>query len=198
MVKTPEGFKDMESCYELRFNEPWSSLGPIEFRIPSKGVGGIVTSRAIGGYGSLTRRTINSGDQIVEVGAGLGEAVPWLVKRYGQIIPSIVVADPFDYQIAFEIMNWTLHDAGIHDKSKRKALREMKERCKAMCSSKVRHFKMNLGDVVAQNPELHHSADLLIDNHGANFYGDSTTPDYRVLFKTLSKPTTRFIIIPER
>jgi hypothetical protein len=194
IIKTSDGFKDTESKYELRFNDPWSSLGPIEFRINSTGAGGIVTSRAIGGYGSLTRRTINSGDQIMEVGAGLGEAVPWLVKRYGQIIPPIVVADPFDYQIAFEIMDWALHEAGIHDKSKRKALREMKERCKVMRSPKVRHFKMNLRDMVVQNPNLHHSADLLLDNHGANFYGDSKTQDF---FKTLSKPTTRMIILPE-
>ncbi len=129
----------------------------------------LVSCRHMSEYGLIfPNLPLDSGLKYVEVGAGLGELVPYITERIKTRIKPTVI-DPADYQTIYSL----LKDSTKADitKPNKKFIRELMERCEIINDAdKVRLFNTTLENVLEENPSLVGFADVVVDLFGAAHY----------------------------
>ncbi len=101
--------------------------------------------------------------QIVEIGAGMGELVPYLIRQGNVETPPIVV-DPADYGLMIRMLEY----ARLHVPDERERLDELSERCKIISDpAKVTLINNPLLDVLPESISCLTGGDILVDNWGA-------------------------------
>ena len=136
----------------------------------------IITSRDVEKYLNLPSMNINPLLQYLEVGAGLGEFTP-LVVRNNPINKPIVI-DPANYPLMLDLLR------SAYKKNLKRELKErigvLQERCETLLNPhKVNLINLTLEQALEQHPELNGIADVVVDNFGAIHYSSYTKEERR-------------------
>lgn len=136
-----------------------------------KGQGNFITARDIGEYDEeIKSMIINPSLQYVEVGAGLGEFIPRIIRRFGDsLVSRPIVVDPAKYEVMYSLLDFARKletNTLMYDK-----LGELKDRCEIILDNKkVRLVNFTLEKAVSEFPELLGVADVVVDHIGASHY----------------------------
>jgi hypothetical protein len=160
----------------------------VHFEIPSRRLDfELITGRDMDDYIDIASYHSNSGKskllpldsslQYVEIGAGLGEFTPYLIKQLGTSLRhKPIVIDPADYAIMKDMLHYAIsqHFGERYDER----CLEFSERCDIISDpEKVKLFSMTLGQAVKGFPELMQIGDVVIDLCGAKLYSYRESPD---------------------
>jgi hypothetical protein len=112
--------------------------------------------------------------QYLEVGAGLGEFVPKIVRELDDRLSNRpVVIDPVDYGLLIEML-YIATEEGM-DEENDLVGRELTGRARIITDSeKVKLYNLTLEEAVRNHPELTGCADLVVDCAGASSYSRNT------------------------
>jgi len=137
--------------------------------------GHTVTYRSLAEYrqfGAIPRDFLPEPDkQYLEVGAGLGEFVPYIVRSLSSsLIHRPIVIDPVDYALIIELLECVI-SLGL-DGNDTNTARELIERVKIITDpTKVNLYNLTIEDAFGGHPELFDGcADLVVDLMGARQY----------------------------
>ena len=132
-----------------------------------------VTSRALSEYYMKHPFNPNPEKQYCEVGPGLGEYIPFLVKQFEKYSHSIkpLAIDLVNYDILLEMMNFAVDEGLTPSTEMEKELFTLIERAKIITNpKKVRLINKPLGQALEDYPESLGSVDELMDNMAAVFH----------------------------
>ncbi len=110
--------------------------------------------------------------QYIDVGAGLGEFIPRLVKTFESKLENLpLIIDPANYDAMQGLLDFSLTlDTGIRMKEK---LSRLNERCRLITDPRIiRLINLTLEEALKQHNEILGIADIVIDNAGASQYTD--------------------------
>ncbi|MEK6900098.1 MAG: hypothetical protein AABX05_03155 [Nanoarchaeota archaeon] len=131
----------------------------------------IITTRDIGRYLNLPSMNINPSLQYLEVGAGLGEFTPLVVRSNPRHRP--IVIDPANYPLMLKMLK-SAYNRDLKEELKER-IRILQERCEIILNpAKVNLINLTLEEALAQHPELEGIADVVVDNFGAIHYSSET------------------------
>jgi len=186
---------------EIEFNQPNGMLTFLDVHFFHR-TGGlepiVISERDVKQYFDYfdDLKTINPKLQYLEVGAGLGGFIPYLVNEWSQILTSKpIVIDPADYRLMANMLRYAKQlnlGVGIG-----KRLDELIKRAEIIIDpGKVYLVNTRLGEALRSVPELQAIADVVIDLLGpvnypsSEFHGHDTDIEDRILEmeKILLKP----------
>lgn len=131
----------------------------------------IITGRNLEEYNKYLRNLkINPLLQYVEIGSGLGEFIPSIVKRYdGSLGHKPIIVDPAKYSIMEEMLKYAIDSGfceGLNDK-----FSKWIERCETILDiNKIILINSKLEKALVKHPWLNQVADVVIDHRGALAY----------------------------
>lgn len=149
----------------------------IYFTYQSNGEEILVTGRRIQDYERPIREMpLFPNRQYVEVGAGLGEFVPHLLRTVKDLAHKPIVIDPADYSLMHDMLSEAAESSDI-DPITRNKLYVMRDRARTILDrSRVRLVNKTLLRALDEDPDLKGCADVVIDNFGASIYPNSEWP----------------------
>ncbi len=113
----------------------------------------------------------NPSFSIVEIGAGLGELIPFLAER--QPAPSLTVIDPADYTHMLGMIEEAIVRADEMELSEavQQRLAELRRRCLLyMDATRVRLLNMPLSWALEEVPSIHQEFNVIVDCCGSALY----------------------------
>ena len=167
----------------LEPDEKWDFFR-LSFQMPDKGsLTQWITGRDLSEYDSKIQDLIaglNPDLQYVDVGAGVGEFVPFVASKSQRHLP--IVIDSVDYHTLRTLLEYA-QTLDIPDRMKKKAM-EMLQRCNTILNpKKVRLINMGLEKALEKVNDLFGIADVVVDNAGTSHYAD----DFREIWKLEKK-----------
>ncbi|MEK6900097.1 MAG: hypothetical protein AABX05_03150 [Nanoarchaeota archaeon] len=128
----------------------------------------LITGRKISSYDQKVRELqIDPSLQYLEIGAGMGELTPHIVKH--QPLKKPIVIDPANYLLMMDMLKFAYQ---LHiDKQLKEKISILHKRCRVITDpDKVNLINGPLEEALSQHPELEGIADVVIDNYGAVLY----------------------------
>lgn len=149
----------------------------VTFTVPYNGSEFLVTSRGLKNYKPEVRDLkTNPEFQYTEVGAGLGEFIPYIIDK-GASFPTVI--DPADYPLMKDMlmhMKSCLRSNGHDD-----YISCLIDRCETiMDPGKVKLFNTYLGEALKKYPQLERSSDVVVDNWGPKRILTETNPETQI------------------
>lgn len=159
------------------------------FNVPLDNSMMFVTGRSLNEYDERVYTIPISADfQYIEVGAGLGEFIPHIVKTLNCQGKRPIVIDLVNYNLLQDLLSFALN-LDLKEQSHNN-VKTLAERCAIMLDeTKVKLVNKKLGDAIQQNPELCGIADFVVDNAGPSLHTSTElafnvsrnpSPDYYV------------------
>lgn len=161
---------DEESGYSLRLLTE-TSPSDISTRFESP-TGELITGRSMNRYTELLPSLPLKADlRYIEVGAGVGALVPYLVREFsGGLSTSPVVIDPVDYSKLEKILRFAIQQDCKLVEERRLLLSEFLDRlCIFQDINVVEHVQLTLASAIEERLDLRASADVVIDMFGAPY-----------------------------
>ncbi|MBT4805263.1 hypothetical protein HON71_03760 [Candidatus Woesearchaeota archaeon] len=164
---------DQESGYILWMDDKHTSI-----RIPSPIYDKnsiAITSRPIIEYRIEQPFFPDPKKQYCEIGPGLGEYIPFLVKQFEKFPNAVkpIAIDLVDYDNLIEIMNYAVDEGFTTSESVEREINTLIERAKIITDpEKVRLINKPLGQALKDHPELLGTVDDVVDNMAAVFHSD--------------------------
>jgi hypothetical protein len=204
-------FLDSKTGYELIVNR--KSPDDAEFHFPSTNSPYYswtrartimkVTARDLEDYRDDEMQDIKPGSTIIELGPGLGEFVPslvrWNTKNRGRKFDLIVI-DIANYNAMAQILIYAMQNKKL-DRRAKSRLDELLDRCNIlMDSSKVEIHKEDVREVIKKS-ELQKRADLVVDLYGPVHYlyqaSGVSVEDSKRNLTPLLKPRGKLVVYPK-
>ena len=135
----------------------------VTFTVPYKGNEFLITSRELKNYKPEVRDLKTSPEfQYTEVGAGLGEFIPYIASKG---VPLPMVIDPADYPLMKDML---MHmKSCLRSNDHEDYISCLIDRCEIiMDPGKVKLFNTYLGEALKKYPQLERSSDVVVDNWG--------------------------------
>ena len=190
------GFKitDKESGYHITT----SGDSFLSIRIPSpvyEDTEIAVTSRSLPHYDIVQPFFPDPKKQYCEIGPGLGEYIPFLVKKFEKYSDAIkpIAIDLVNYDVLQKLMNYAVNEGLTPSIKMEKELITLIERAEIITDpKKVRLINKPLGQALENYPELLGTVDDVVDNMAAVFHSKISEgrkmEDMENLVKSLYKP----------
>lgn len=142
-----------------------------------------ITGRNLDEYEAHEKQTIvtfldDSRKQYLEVGAGLGELVPYLVRTFGKSLQKRpIIIDPVNYRVLGEMLRYS-QDLELPERTRQK-VNELLARIEIIENPlKVRLINTTLLNAVSKFPDLIGCADCVVDCAAARGYPAVEFQDY--------------------
>lgn len=165
---------DKPSGYNLIFSKEIKAFRfeNVFFTANMRGTDIVITGRDMDEYvPSIKRLPINSKYQYLEIGAGLGELVPHLVKS-GYGIKRPIIIDPVNYDLILSMLLYASKKG--FDDYRTGRINTFIERAEIILNpAKVILINTTLGDSLDKHPDLAGIGDVVIDHYGPNYYEDT-------------------------
>ena len=147
-----------------------------------------MTSRDLKDYPTELSRI--SDVQYLEVGAGLGEFIPFAAE---QVCVKPVVIDPANYHLMRRMLREAL-DFNLSYVIKDR-INVVLKRCNTILDpSKVVLFNWTMEEALIKHPELNGIADVVVENWGPTLYDNSLDERVYSSIKKFAKPSGRVIL----
>jgi hypothetical protein len=133
--------------------------------------GHYITARDMGEYDNEVKDLIIKPDlQYLEVGAGLGEFTPSIIRKFnGELLYRPIVIDPVNYDVMYSLIKFAKNLT--NDNLMNVKLKELQDRCEIILdNTKVNLINLTLENALKTHPELVRVADVVVDNVGASHY----------------------------
>ncbi len=126
----------------------------------------LVTARDMSGYKALIRNHQQSRElQYIDVGAGLGEFTPNLIRKFDSLPYKPIIIDPFNYDLATEMMEYAFDKVPEISQPR---LIELLDRIRIIKDkNKIRLINTKLSEAIVNFPEIMGISDVVLDSHGA-------------------------------
>lgn len=180
---------------ELNPEDLFAPYNGVFISYPMNGSRVNVSSRGLRDYPSGLKNNLNPGLKYLEVGPGLAEFIPHLVKLQSGTTVKPIAIDPVNYNLIGELLQYasTLNiSQGLVEK-----IRILTERCNVFLDqSKVELFNMTLGQALDEHPELIGVADVVVEKFGPSAYAGTENQDPYVFRRSLDSKLRYFLSGP--